>query len=94
MKNDEEVQEISEDDSQEDEDPFEEVSPGLSQEEYNKIRQEALYKAKTVRHDWRGRGRGVLECKSCEFSHRSYIDPSYILTGIDDSGLPILQKVD
>jgi hypothetical protein len=67
------------------------VVPGLSQAEYEKIRTEAIEKAKSVRHNWKMKGRGVLECTSCEYPHRSYVPTNKRLVGIDDDGLPILK---
>jgi hypothetical protein len=72
---------------------IETVVPGLSTAEYEKIREEAIEKAKTTRHQWVMKGRGRLMCKSCPFPHTSFVDPSMILKGIDDQGIPILEKL-
>lgn len=73
------------------EDVIETVVPGLSVGEYEKIRGEAIEKAKTIKHDWRMKGRGVLECRSCPFPHKAYIDPSKVMTGVDEMGHPVLK---
>ena len=64
--------------------------PGLTEKEYHRIREEALEKAKSVRHDWKLKG-GFLCCDSCEFPHRSFIGNDKVMTGIDEQGSPILK---
>ena len=67
---------------------FEQVATGLSREDIDKIRKEALEKAKTVRHEWRQKG-NTLYCKTCPNQHGSYIYGKQ-LVGINEQGLPIL----
>ena len=74
------------------EDVSENLVPGLSKAEYEKIRTEALEKAKSARHAWVMKGRGKLTCTSCDFPHVSYIPTNLVLAGIDSDGKPILQK--
>lgn len=73
-------------------DLIETIVSGLSSAEYEKIRNEAIEKAKTTRHEWRMKGRGKLTCTSCPVKHTSYIPMNKILTGISDDGTPILQN--
>lgn len=73
------------------EDVVESFVPGLSQIEYENIRNKALEKAKTIRHSWVAKGRGVLVCTSCEFPHRAFIESDKILVGVDENGNPILK---
>lgn len=78
MKNDEEI-----------ETEGETVNPGINIEEYKKIREEALKKAKSVKHNWKQKGQWLI-CDSCPFPHASFIGDK-ILVGIDENGLPILK---
>lgn len=73
------------------EDLIENLVPGLSQDEYEKIRQGALEEAKTKRHAWVMRGRGKLVCTSCPYPHVSYIPMNKTLIGIDSEGNPVLK---
>lgn len=41
-------------------------------------------------HEWRQQG-PYLVCKSCELDHAVYIGMENILTGIDETGQPILK---
>lgn len=74
------------------EDVVETLVPGLSKEEYEKIRSDALEKAKNTKHSWILKGRGRLSCTSCDIPHTSYIDPHLTLVGVDDSGNPLLKR--
>lgn len=69
---------------------METVIPGLSIEEYNRIRNKALEEAKTMRHAWVMKG-PYLICNSCTYPHRAYIGNSWTMTGIDQNGNPILK---
>lgn len=71
---------------------FENVVPGLSKEEYQKIREEALEKAKNAKHNWVQKGNEII-CTSCEYPHGSYIPHDVRLVGIDNSGLPVFEKI-
>lgn len=73
------------------EDLVETLVPGLSKADYEKIRSDALEKAKTTLHEWRMRGRGKLVCTSCPIPHTSYIPTNKIMTGIDVNGNPLLK---
>lgn len=64
----------------------------ISQQEYESIRQRALDEAKTRKHAWVQKGRGMLRCTSCPFPHTAYIDPHLRLIGLDDQGNPIFDK--
>lgn len=65
----------------------EEVIPGLSQKEYDEIRNKAHEKAKSVKHNWKQKGFWI-SCDSCDFPHRSWIGPDKVLTDIKD-GVPV-----
>lgn len=67
------------------------IEAGLSQNEIERIRLEARERARSTRHEWRLKGRGVLACTSCPFPHRTYIPTNLTLTGIDENGNPLLQ---
>lgn len=88
MESNKEVEEI-----QSVEEMIETIAPGLSQDEYQKIRSDALETARRTRHEWRMRGRGKLYCTSCPIPHASYIPMNMVLTGIDEAGLPILKTL-
>lgn len=60
----------------------------ISQIDLNEIPQPQL-----TGHAWVQRGT-LLECRSCPFTHASYIPPGYQLHGIDDKGYPKIKKVD
>lgn len=66
---------------------FETVVSGLSREEYDQIRTDALEKAKTIRHTWRQKG-FWLNCKSCEHPHASFIGKKNMV-GEGEDGIPI-----
>lgn len=66
---------------------------GLSQEEYDKIRDNAIEEAKTKQHAWVMKGRGKLVCTSCDYPHVSYIPMNKTQVGIDDQGKPILNDI-
>lgn len=42
-------------------------------------------------HKWFQVGYDIV-CNSCEITHGSHIGKDYILTGIDEKGMPILKK--
>lgn len=73
------------------EDLIENLVPGLSQEEYESIRQRAIEEGKTKRHAWVMKGRGKLVCTNCPFPHVSYVPMDKTLIGIDDKGQPVLK---
>lgn len=43
-------------------------------------------------HHWIQRGT-VVSCETCPFHHSFYLQPGYILKGIDDDGKPILDRI-
>lgn len=87
--NNEEVQE----EPIENADEMAETIAGLTVDEYEKIRKEALEKAKNTKHQWVQKGRGKITCTSCPFPHTSFIPMNKSLVGIDNSGLPILKDL-
>jgi len=88
----EEVKEKSEEKPIEAAEEFAEtIDPGLSEAELQRIRHEAIEKAKKAKHAWVAKGRGILLCTSCEFPHRAFIDQNKVLVGIEPDGTPILQ---
>lgn len=74
------------------EDFIENVVPGLSVEEYEKIRADAHEKAKNTRHRWRQKG-FYLVCNTCEIPHASFIGPGVQMVGEEENGTPILSKI-
>jgi len=59
----------------------------ISQEELDKKWADA--KASMHGHSWIQQGTQI-SCESCPFPHSFYIEPGYILKGIDDNGNPII----
>lgn len=42
-------------------------------------------------HQWVQQGYSIV-CRSCSLRHAHFIGPDYILTGIDEEGLPTFSK--
>lgn len=70
-----------------------ETLASIPKEEYERIRSDALKRAKEIKHAWVQKSPGQITCTSCEFPHRAYIDPKKELIGIDESGLPVFRNV-
>jgi hypothetical protein len=49
-------------------------------------------KASMSGHSWIQRGTEVI-CDSCPFKHSFYLEPGNILKGVDDKGMPIIDKI-
>lgn len=62
----------------------------ISEEQMNQMWAEA--KASMSGHSWIQRGTEVI-CDSCPFKHSFYLEPGNILKGIDEKGMPIIDKV-
>lgn len=62
----------------------------ISLDDLAKLREEA--REQMQGHSWRQSGT-VIHCESCPFDHAFYVDPGVLLTGIDEEGNPILDKV-
>lgn len=75
------------------EEMVENIVPGLSLEEYEKIRKEAIEEAKKRKHTWVMKGRGKLICTSCTTPHTAYIPTNKTLIGIAADGSPILKDI-
>ena len=75
------------------EDLIDSVVSGISKDEADRIRQDAIEKAKHTKHSWVQKGRGRLYCGSCPYPHSAYIPKNKSLVGIDDQGLPILKDL-
>lgn len=71
---------------------IENLVPGLSQKEYEKIRQKALSEAKKAKHNWRQKGNEII-CDACVFPHAAILPPNKRLVGIDEKGFPILEEI-
>lgn len=61
----------------------------ISQEELDKKWADA--KASMQGHSWIQQGTEV-RCDSCPFPHSFYLEPGFILKGIDENGNPIIDK--
>jgi len=72
--------------------PFdgETVIPGISAHEYERIRNEALDKAKKVIHHWRQKGNQLI-CNSCPFPHATFIPRDKRMIGEMADGTPIFE---
>jgi len=74
-------------------DPIEEIKPEsieISNEEINDMWAKA--RASMQGHSWMQRGTEVV-CDSCPFTHSFYLAPGNILKGIDEKGMPIIDKI-
>jgi len=49
-------------------------------------------KASMQGHSWMQQGTEVY-CESCPFRHSFYVEPGYVLKGIDESGNPLIDKI-
>jgi hypothetical protein len=63
-----------------------EISDEQIQELWNKA------KVSMSAHSWIQRGTQVI-CSSCPFNHSFYLEPGQILKGVDEKGMPIIDKV-
>lgn len=61
----------------------------ISFEELDKLREQA--RASMQAHSWIQYGTEV-RCESCPFNHSFYLQPGFILKGIDKEGKPIIDK--
>ena len=71
---------------------IENVVPGLSVDEYNKIRSQAIEKAKNAKHHWRQSGHYIV-CSACEVPHGAWIGPGVEMIGEQEDGTPIFRKI-
>ena len=62
----------------------------VSELNIDELRNEAVRKAKTVRHQWKQKG-AWLVCSSCEYTHAVWIGTNRLMTGVDKEGNPILK---
>jgi len=72
------------------EDLIENLVPGISKDELESLRKNAIDKAKTTRHSWKQKGFWLV-CRSCEYPHSSWIGPGKVMVGEQDDGTPIFQ---
>jgi hypothetical protein len=49
-------------------------------------------KASMSAHSWMQQGTEII-CDSCPFKHSFYLEPGQILKGIDEEGMPIIDKI-
>lgn len=64
---------------------------GISKNEYELIRTQALEEAKTRRHEWVQKG-DYLCCDACPYPHRAYIGHDKVMVGRDEQGNPVFDK--
>lgn len=82
MKNEEKTEKSSQNES-----VFE-----ISADQLDEIRRLSRERVINTKHKWVQRG-SYLVCTSCDFEHGIHIGTNQILTGIDDSGHPILKHI-
>lgn len=68
------------------------IVPGLSKDEYEAIRSNALSNAKNVVHHFRQRGPWI-RCITCENSHGAWVGTHVRMIGEKEDGTPIFEKV-
>jgi len=69
---------------------FEQVF-GITTEQIEEIRKDALQKAKQTKHTWRQRGFWLV-CKSCDNNHAVWIQGKEMI-GENEDGTPILRAL-
>lgn len=72
--------------------PFdgETVAPGISVQQYQKIRSNALDEAKKTIHHWRQKGDWLI-CSSCPFPHATFVGRDKRMIGEKADGTPIFE---